>query len=151
MKRIVCIGNPLVAEDDAGARVHEALVGCGLPCDVELVDGGIAGLNLLRWFDGATRVVVVDAVSGFGSAGTVHELDVSEVTSMAQDRWTHGSGLPYLLKMVPLACEGPTPEVVVVGVEVPADEASVREAAECALRAVAGEREGIAWTKRGFA
>jgi hydrogenase maturation protease len=151
MKRIVCIGNALVAEDDAGGRVHEALLRRDLPHDVELVDGGIAGLNLLRWFDGVTRVVVVDAVSGFGPAGTVHEIDASEVASMAPDRWTHGSGLPYLLKMVPLACEGPEPDVVVVGVEMPADEASVQEAAGYALRAAAGEREGRHSAKRGYA
>ncbi len=151
MKRIVCIGNALAAGDDAGYRVHEALRNRDLPLDVELVDGGIAGLNLLRWFDGVTRVVVVDAVSGYGPAGTVHEIDASEVASMAPGRWTHGAGLPYLLKMVPLACEGPEPEVVVIGVEMPADEASVQQAAGYALRAAAGEREGWAWTKRGFA
>jgi hydrogenase maturation protease len=145
--RVLCLGNRYVEADDVGSRVHDELQAAGLPPCAELVDGGIAGLNLLRWFDGVERVIVVDALEGFGAGGTVHELDGGEVAAMEAGGFGHGSGLSSLLRMAEIACEGATPKVVVVGVETPADGASVREAARRVLRMVgsggaeAGQRE----------
>jgi hydrogenase maturation protease len=134
--RVLCLGNRYVPEDDVGSRVHDVIQAGGLPPSAELVDGGIGGLNLLRWFDGVERVIVVDAVEGFGARGTVHELDGGEVAAMAGGGFGHGSGLSSLLRVAQIACEGAAPKVVVVGVETPADEASVREAARRVLRMV---------------
>jgi hydrogenase maturation protease len=130
------LGNRYVREDDVGSRVHDVLEAVGLPPCAELVDGGIAGLNLLRWFDGVERVIVVDALEGFGAGGTVHELDGGEVAAMEAGGFGHGSGLSSLLRMAEIASEGATPKVVVVGVETPADGVSVQEAARRVLRMV---------------
>ena len=45
--RIICVGNRLVAADAAGPQVHDRLAGRPLPPGVELVDGGLQGLDLL--------------------------------------------------------------------------------------------------------
>ena len=76
MRRIVCIGNRYfgVGFDDVGPRVYDALAN-RLPQGVEVIDGGLAGLGLLRWFDAAGCLVFVDTVSGFGPAGSVHVLE----------------------------------------------------------------------------
>ncbi len=138
MTRIVCIGNRHHPEDEAGPRVHSLLRAAALPSGVELVDGGTGGLNLLACVERAGRVVFVDSVSGFGRPGEVLVLDPEEVTAAASPRYDHAAGLAYLLRILPVVCEGPAPEVVIVGVEGQADPAAVTMAAELALKFAAG-------------
>ncbi|MFW5741405.1 MAG: hydrogenase maturation protease [Myxococcota bacterium] len=133
MKRIVCIGNRYLSADDVGARVHDALVAGELPEDTDVVDGGLGGLNLLPCFDDARCVVFVDAVSGFGEPGSMHEMDGARVAAWAGGALDHAAGLPYLLRMAPMACDGPMPPVMVLGVEVPAGKDAVAAAARRAL------------------
>lgn len=151
MKRIVCIGNRYLGEDDAGPKVHDVLCSRKLPDGVEVLDGGLAGLNLLPCFDGATGLVFVDAVAGFGAPGSVHVLEAEEVAALADGQFDHAAGLPYLLRAATAASEGPLPRVVVVGVEMPADGESLEMAAEYALRAVAEVGENLVLSERGVA
>ena len=71
MKRIICIGNCYTPDDAAGPKVYDRLLQCALPNDIEVIDGGLAGLNLLRFIDNAERVVFVDNVSGFGQPNEI--------------------------------------------------------------------------------
>lgn len=138
MKRIICIGNRYVQEDAAGPRVYDRLRARTLPPGVEVVDGGLAGLNLLRFVDGAEHVVFVDAVCGFAPPGGLVVLEGDEVAALAGERYDHGAGLPYLLRMLPAACAGRVPRVQLVGVEAPASEPLIDGAAALALRALEG-------------
>ncbi len=139
MKRIVCIGNRYRPEDDAGPRVYSLLRGSALPDGVEAIDGGMSGLDLLASVERAERVVFVDCVSGFGRAGEVLVLDPEEVATAASPRYDHAAGLPYLLRVLPAVCDGPAPEVIIVGIEGRADGAAVAAAAELALKLARGE------------
>lgn len=151
MNRIVCIGNRYARDDDVGPLVFDRLEALGLPEGVALVEGGTAGLNLLRVFDDAARVVFVDAVRGFGPTGSVHVMDAEQVAQLADDAFDHASGLAYLLRMMPLACEGAQPDVKVIGVEVPAARESIAHATELALQLAVGGRWDIDRTQPGFA
>ncbi len=138
MTRIVCIGSRFRAEDAAGPRVYDRLLGEALPPGVDLVDGGLAGLGLLRFVDGAERVVFVDQVSGFGRPGDVLALDPGDAALAAPPSPDHGGGLPYLLRVLPGVCEKTVPRVSVVGVEGPADERAIARAAALAMELAAG-------------
>lgn len=131
MNRILCIGNRLWAEDSAGPAVFDALSARALP-GVELVDGGVAGLGLLRWFEGCDLVVLVDGVEGFGQPGEVVLLPGEAVAAISGDVPDHGAGLPYLLAMAPRVCVRPA-RAVLVGIEGAATTASVGSAAALAL------------------
>lgn len=144
--RILCLGNRYAAADDAGPRVHDRLAASPLPPGVAVLDGGLAGLGLLPWFErcgreGVARVVVVDAVEGFATPGSVVELDPGAVAAAADPAFGHGAGLPWLLRALPLACDGPLPEVRVVGIEAggAADEALLERAAALSLRLAMGD------------
>ncbi len=143
MKRIICIGNRYVREDAAGPAVHRRLLRGALPPDVEVIDGGLAGLDLLRFVEGAARVVFVDAVRGLGpserpnGAGVV-VLEAADAAALATDRYDHGAGLPYLLRILPQVCEGALPPVLLVGIEGTADDAVIDRAAALALQAALG-------------
>jgi Ni,Fe-hydrogenase maturation factor len=92
---------------------------------------------LARFVEGTERAVFVDTVIGFAEPAAVVVLPGAEVAALADARYEHSAGLPYLLRMLPSICDGPLPEVVVVGVEGCPDEASIDLAAEAALRAAA--------------
>lgn len=130
--RIVCIGNRYAEGDDFGPRVYDALA--ALPQQVEIVDGGLAGLDLLRLLDAGREVVLVDAVEGFAEPGALTLLDGAEVARQADGAYGHQAGLPFLLQVLPLAAEHPPPRIRLVGCEGAASDAAVREAARLSLQ-----------------
>lgn len=132
MIKIICIGNRSLDSDAAGLLVYDQLAERQLPDGVELVDGGLAGLNLLGQVEGCERVIFVDSVSGFGKPGEVVMIkNVSELLDRP-DGLDHGAGLGYLLPMIDMVTEGTPPEVMVVGVESPCSEAALWRAVEMA-------------------
>jgi len=137
MVRVICVGNRYVAADAAGPAVHDLLRARGLPEGVELIDGGIAGLDLLRWLEGAQRVVFVDSVSGLETQQGVTVLQGEEVAAMAGGAQGHAAGIPELLRLAPAVCEPPLPEVLLVGVEAGAGPRALDRAAERVLTCAA--------------
>ncbi len=133
MNRILCVGNSLLEEDRAGPAVFEALSRRTMPAGIDLADGGVSGLGLLRLFDGMEKVVVVDSVRGFGRAGEVVVLSARDVAGTAEPGHAHAAGVAALLKVLPRVCEGPVPEVVLVGIEGAPDPDAVRKASDLAV------------------
>jgi len=117
MTRIIGIGNRYVDGDALGPLVCDWLGRAALPGDVEVIDGGVGGLNLLPLLDGVDRVILVDRLDGFGQSGEVVVLPAAQVAGLASQRHDHASGLPYLLRAFPLACHRPAADVTVVGVD----------------------------------
>jgi hydrogenase maturation protease len=132
--RIVCIGNRYAEGDDFGPRVYDVLAALPRPAQVEVVDGGLAGLDLLRLLDDGREVVLVDAVDGFAEPGALTVLDGAEVARQADGTYGHQAGLPFLLQVLPLAAEHPPPRIRLVGCEGIASEAAVRAAARLSLQ-----------------
>ena len=131
---IICLGNRYVAGDDVGCRVFDRLSSGELPEEMELVDGGLCGLDLLRLVEGRRRVVFVDALAGLADAGSVVVLSREQVAAYAGG-YGHGAGLPYLLRLLPQVCATPLPEIALVGTELmgnAADESVIGDlAARC--------------------
>lgn len=76
---VIGLGNPLMGDDGLGLAVLERLRACGVPDDVELVDGGTWGLTLLPVIETATRVLFVDAIAAGGAPGALHVLERNEI------------------------------------------------------------------------
>lgn len=119
MNRIICLGNRLVPSDAAGLAVHERLCGCKLPAEVQLIEGGLAGLDLLPLLEQGGRVVFVDAVFGFTIPGQLVVLDQATLLQHTSvPAYGHAAGLPYLLTVLPRVCEGILPEkITLIGLE----------------------------------
>lgn len=127
---IVCLGNRYVPGDDIGCRVYDYLAGATTPPDVEIIDGGLCGLDLLRLVEGKRRVVFADAVAGVANSGEIVVLSREQVAAYAGP-YGHGAGLPYLLRLLPQVCRPPLPEVALVGAEGPVvDKRTIRTLAE---------------------
>ena len=132
MRRIICIGNAFAGLDSAGAEVFGRLSRERLPEDVEVVDGGLRGIDLLGLVERSERVVFVDSLSGWGPPGSVQVLDAVDLQEAPAGAYEHAAGFVYLLRSLPYLVQRPVP-VWVVGLEAPASPAAVDEAARLAL------------------
>lgn len=126
---IICLGNRFVPGDELGCRVFDRLTNAELPPDIEVVDGGVCGLDLLWQVEGRQRVVFVDALAEVAAAGEIVALRREQVAEYAR-AYGHGAGLPYLLHMLPKVCEAPLPDVVLLGTGGEVDDAVIRTLAE---------------------
>lgn len=117
---IICIGNRFVKDDAAGLTVLALLKKMAqVPTEIEIIEGGLAGLNLLPLLERGGRVVFIDSVSGFTAPGEIVLLESREIMCTLDDlHFDHGAGLSYLLKVLPKVCDGDLPEeIVLVGLE----------------------------------
>ena len=130
MNRIICMGNRFEGSESAGPLVYDQLADCELPDGIEVVDGGLSGLNLLGLVEESERVIFVDTVTGFGKPGEVMLIeDISPLLDRA-DRTDQVTGLGCLLTMTDMVVEGTAPEIVLVGLEPPCTETALWRAVE---------------------
>lgn len=110
-----------------------------MPGGVELIDGGLAGLNLLWVFDDADVVVLVDAAMGLRQRHLPIALGIEEAATPASDRFDHAAGLPYLLRAMLEVCDGRPPSVRVVACDGDPGNGAVEAAADMCLKMVKDE------------
>ncbi|MDK2940405.1 MAG: hydrogenase maturation protease [Methanolobus sp.] len=74
-----------MGDDGIGIHVIEKLseIRDELPDEVELIDAGVCGLEMLNMLEDASNVIIVDAVKGAGNVGSVHRLSVDDVKGAA--------------------------------------------------------------------
>ncbi len=133
-KRIICVGNRFRHEDSAGPMVYDQLAIHRLPGDIEVIDGGLAGLNLLRFMYGADRIVFIDAVNGFKPFDGVIVLNAKDASRHADTIFGHSAGLAYCLRVLPEVHDGKLPEIFVVGIEGDTDPDKILKAAKISIK-----------------
>ncbi len=116
-RHIVCFGNDLHGDDGFGSRVYALLCQLTWPKDVELFNAGIAGLNALRFLEGCSQAILVDALANFGNAGEIFLLRPEDLADRPEQPASHGLGIPYLLEAIKVIRE-PQPDILIVGVEI---------------------------------
>lgn len=117
---IIGCGNLLRGDDAVGPVVVRRLLDRDLPVGAEVADGGTSGVDVAFRMRGAGRVVLVDAATTGGEAGTifrvrgddVEQLPPIEGLNLHRFRWDHALAFARWL----LKDEYPT-EVVVYLVE----------------------------------
>ena len=104
---LIGLGNPLMGDDGLGlAALAQLREQWEVPADVELVDGGTWGMNLLPVIEDAGRVLLLDAINAGTAPGTViviprqrlphylamkispHQVDMADVLALAVLRGT---------------------------------------------------------------
>ena len=133
---IICIGNRFVGEDAVGLDVLAILQEMQpISAEIEIIEGGLAGLNLLPLFERGGRVVLVDAVSRFTQPDHIVLLDNHEIlNTFDQYHFDHEAGLAYLLAVLPKVCDGEMPEeIVLVGLEGECTTQTINKAAHLSM------------------
>ena len=77
---ILGIGNILLSDEGVGVRVIEQMQKMHLPDDVEVIDGGTAGADLLDVLAERRKVIVIDAVQADCEPGTVLRFTADDLT-----------------------------------------------------------------------
>ena len=111
---IICLGNRYVAGDDIGCRVFDHLNSIPRCQGLDVIDGGLCGIDLLSLMEGRARVVFADALAGVAETDRVVVLDRNQIAAQAS-QYGHSAGLPFLLSMMPFVISPPWPEVTLVG------------------------------------
>ena len=117
MLRVICIGNGLHGDDAVGETVFNELSNDALPDNVELIDGGTAGMTLLPFFINCQHVLIVDLIKqAQGEEGqTVFYEDVFPL--LPEIRYTgeeHGGDIVTLLNLLPHYTDA-LPKVSLIG------------------------------------
>jgi hydrogenase maturation protease len=108
------VGNLLLSDEGVGIHVVRRLQEVAqLPEDVEVVDGGTSGLELMHHLDGVSRLIVVDAIETGQPPGTLARIAGDQVPAHLSLKISpHEIGLPEMLLAAKL--RGLYPDEVVV-------------------------------------
>jgi hydrogenase maturation protease len=115
---VLGVGNVLLQDEGVGVRtVEELLRRYRFGEDVHVLDGGTAGIELLRYIDGVEHLVIIDAISAGKKPGTVMRVEGEDVPATFETKITpHQLGLSDLLATARLTDVMP-PYLVLFGVE----------------------------------
>jgi hydrogenase maturation protease len=117
---ILGIGNVLLKDEGVGPCVISRLEKRSLPKDVELLDGGTAGADLLDYMCNREKVIVIDAVDADEPPGTILKLTGDDLLAEnCTNVSLHEIGLGQTLQMA--ATLNSAPQSIVIFAIVPAD------------------------------
>jgi hydrogenase maturation protease len=124
---VLGVGNTLMSDEGVGVHVVERLAaGYEIPKEVQLLDGGTLGMDLLYYLEGIENLLLVDAVETHKEPGTIIRLEGEEVPSfLALKISPHQLGVPDMLAaarfkdLYPkrLVLWGIQPELLEIGLE----------------------------------
>lgn len=114
---VLGVGNVIQTDDGVGVHAVERLQSEVFPEEVELVDGGTAGLDLLAVISGRRRLIVIDAVNGDMAPGTLFRFTPEDLgTQCLRFDSLHQIGLLETLQMAELTACAPD-RTVIFGVQ----------------------------------
>jgi hydrogenase maturation protease len=115
---VVGLGNPLMGDDGAGLAALERLRDeYEMPPEVQLIDGGTWGMNLLPLLEGADDIIFLDAIRIGAAPGTIVELEQDELPRMLSHKMSpHQIDLREVLALAMLRGNLPT-QLAAIGVE----------------------------------
>jgi hydrogenase maturation protease len=115
--RIIGLGNELRGDDAVGLLAARRLQGV-LGNRAEVVEAGVAGVELLELMEGAGAVLLIDAVRSGQAPGTIHRLDASAgaIAPELFPRSTHAIGVAEALELARTLSILPA-KVIVYGIE----------------------------------
>ncbi len=120
------IGNILLSDDGVGVHVINRLKNeYDFPQNVELIDGGTKGLDLLPLFENRDRVLIVDAANFKKEPGTIDTIEGEKIPAFLSSKLSvHQIGLPDMLFAAKLM-EIMPPEMCLVGIQPRSMETSI--------------------------
>ncbi len=135
---VLGLGNILLSDEGVGVRVVEALAAnYRVPEEVQVVDGGKSGMDLMDTVAGCDCLIVADAMRAEARPGAVLRFADEDVHASFQLCLSpHQLGLPDLLAALTLTDEAPR-RVILIGI-VPQDLSLGTELSESVAEACGG-------------
>jgi hydrogenase maturation protease len=114
-RRVLCVGNALCNDDGVALAVAERLR--ALSANASVIEAGEFGLSCLPAFEGASQVVVVDAVKTGDKPGSCKVWTDPSFIPSSTCSIGHAVSLASMLELVAELEQGAIPRVSVVGIE----------------------------------
>ena len=111
---VIGIGNILMGDEGVGIAVINELRKLNVEADI--YDCGTTGVDILNTILGYDKVIVVDAVKGFGKPGDVVKINLEEIVESGRIVSMHDVDFTFLMKIAKTFMD--LPEIVIVGIEV---------------------------------
>ncbi len=114
---VLGVGNILMQDEGIGVRALEWLQAHYSSSEVEMIDGGTMGLDLLHYLEDIEYLLILDAVEAGKAAGEIKVLAGDNVPAFLSMKISpHQIGVQDLLATAQLMGYTP-PEVVILGVQ----------------------------------
>lgn len=121
---VLGLGNILLKDEGIGVHIAQKMQRMNLPYNVEVIDGGTAGLDVLLLERGVEKLVVIDALRAGKEAGTIYKAQLmleeydklEQIFSGGSKISLHQAGLVDALAAVRRIGCAPK-EIIVIGVE----------------------------------
>lgn len=117
---IMGVGNVLLMDEGVGVHTINEMKKLDLDDEIELIDGGTSGMDVLSLIE-ADRIIVVDAVKADAEPGTIFKFKPDDIKDASRKKINvslHDVGLLQSIRMAELI--GRKPEVTIFGI-VPKD------------------------------
>jgi hydrogenase maturation protease len=115
---VLGVGNTLMSDEGIGVHVVERLVRRYIvPEEVQVLDGGTLGMDLLYYMEGVPNLLIVDAIQADREPGYLLRLTNDEVPAFLSMKMSpHQIGVPDMLATAKLRGTTP-PNIVLWGVQ----------------------------------
>lgn len=115
---VLGIGNVILRDEGFGVRVAELLDECyEFPEDVQIVDGGTLGVELLEFVTGTKKLLVIDSINGGEEPGTMFRFHNEAIMEHFQDKLSaHEVGIQDVLAALSVTGRR-IEDVVVIGAQ----------------------------------
>ena len=114
---ILGLGNILMGDEGIGIKAVEYLQGKDLPEEVDLLDGGTGGFQLLSLFQTYRHIIIIDAAIGGKSPGEIRILKPRYASEFPRSLTSHDIGLKDLLQSAELLEDLPDITLIAVNIE----------------------------------
>jgi hydrogenase maturation protease len=111
---ILGLGNELLGDEGVGVHAARLLQGVKLPLDAKVIEVGTSILNSLPDWEEAGRIIVVDAMKGDGTPGTIYKIPLEDCSGSPCIASMHGFDI---FRVMSLVGRKQPPPVTVFGVE----------------------------------
>ena len=114
---VLGVGNLLLSDEGVGVHVINKMMDMDFPPDVELVEGGVDGLYLMNVVVGTERLIIIDAVQGGESPGSIYKFEPEDLATRidTSKMSVHQIGILEVIQMSALV--GKLPKITIIGIE----------------------------------
>lgn len=115
---VLGVGNIILSDEGFGVRVVEYLQkNFAFPENVNLIDGGTLGVELLHFVEGTRRLLIIDSIDGGCEPGKIFHLRGDEIKNhFAQKISAHEVGIQDVLTMLEISGKK-IPHVELIGAQ----------------------------------
>lgn len=115
--KVIGVGNLLLGDEGVGIHAVNELKKTSFGLDVEIIDGGTAGIDLLFVLEGAGCVIIIDCLEAGTEPGTLFRVPAEEIiTGPSREKYSlHDIDLAEVLSLADRL--GVLPATIIYGVQ----------------------------------